>query len=272
MKFSLYIFRILWMTIILCLGCLINSCSDKSTEPEYLPPYGPARWYEYPSWSPDGEWIAFTFNKTFPESICVVRPDGSDFNRIIPGSLPSFSPDGQKLAFNSGNDIYVINLQSQEIDRLTSEKGNYFPHWSPNGKRIAYDSNYNDPKGANVLWLMNPDGSNKKDISIHQVGEWRDPYWTPDFRIVFQWAIGGANLFIMDSTGVIVKRLTFEGENRHPSIPNGGNLIVWQRWFEDLNEISIWIMNINGDFKEKLTIGREPCISPDGSKVAFVRE
>jgi Tol biopolymer transport system component len=67
---------------------------------------------EEPSWSPDGEKIAFSgFGDDDSDSrgVFVMNADGSDVTRLTDGSQPSWSPDGEKISFSNDDEIYVMN-------------------------------------------------------------------------------------------------------------------------------------------------------------------
>jgi len=62
----------------------------------------------------------------------------------LPGfeSDPAFSPDGNQVAFAFGakdrNGIYTVMVDGDKALRLTSNAGDAFPTWSPDGRRIAF--------------------------------------------------------------------------------------------------------------------------------------
>ena len=98
-----------------------------------------------PVWSPDGTRIAFSSNNRKPASgqIWVANPDGSNLTLLLDDeeailiSKVSWSPDSRWLAFSfikaDNQDIYLINLESQEIINLTaiSLAGERDPTWLP---------------------------------------------------------------------------------------------------------------------------------------------
>jgi Tol biopolymer transport system component len=64
---------------------------------------------------------------------------------LPPVSHPSWSADGQRIAFNAGSptasDIYLINLDGSGLTKITSDAGaNFYPTWSPDGSRLAFSS------------------------------------------------------------------------------------------------------------------------------------
>ena len=81
---------------------------------------------QYAQWSPNGDWIAFTFLVDGGFDIYKIRPDGSD--------LTALTHDGA-----SGQ--------------------NNWPIWSPDSKQIGYGR---EPE----LWAMNADGSGKHLVTV----------------------------------------------------------------------------------------------------------
>lgn len=80
--------------------------------------------------------------------------------------FPSYSPDGSRILFNSGASqsvfkVWIMNSDNSNITLLT-EGFAYWPEWSPDGERIVYT---NSTEGNGRLWIMNKDGSNKKQLT-----------------------------------------------------------------------------------------------------------
>jgi Tol biopolymer transport system component len=81
--------------------------------------------------------------------------------------FPKYSPDGTKIAFSAQPDggffqICAIDSDGSNFRQLTNTQGYSFA-WSPNGDYIVYT----DSRGVNGrLWMMNRDGSNKRQITF----------------------------------------------------------------------------------------------------------
>jgi TolB protein len=121
-----------------------------------------------PSWSPDGDRIAFTRAFSIDTSdVYVVDADGSNLRRLTrrsrrsPGSnSPAWSPDGSVIAFvrwpdqhndlYTGAEIYLVDAAGGRPRRVTSSPpdspGDFGPAWSPD--RSASRSSASPPKGA----------------------------------------------------------------------------------------------------------------------------
>jgi len=91
-------------------------------------------------------------------------------------SWPACCPDGRKVLFvtrDGGKDaICLMTLDKSEPERLVEGEILGAPRWAPGGERIAYQS------GAH-LWLMDADGSNKRQLTTTG-GIQRRPAWSPD--------------------------------------------------------------------------------------------
>jgi Tol biopolymer transport system component len=95
---------------------------------------------------------------------------------VVPTSTAATGPDGGKIAFVRSNQIYTATQSGGSGTRLTSSGKNYRPHWSPDGKRIAYV--HEAPAGTRNIWVMKANGSGKQQVT--RLGDTTEPSWSPD--------------------------------------------------------------------------------------------
>lgn len=135
-----------------------------------------------PSFSADGEHIAFISDRTGEPQVYVMDTDGGNQRRLtFAGNYnadPDWGPDG-KIAYSGqrGNSIDVLTVTIQgKMQRLTPGQGrrSLEPTWSPCGKRLAYVSN-EDGKGQR-LWITSADGAAREPLDL-PFAQYYTPSW-----------------------------------------------------------------------------------------------
>ncbi len=166
------------------------SCRSTSSEP-----FG-SHYEGILEWTPDGTQLVFDSGlRTFAllmssrelRALTSTSASGSYIShRSRYGKHADISPDGAEIAFscdfrNETYEIVVINLESGEWRWLTENADlEFFPEWSPDGKRIAYIS---DAEGSGKLGLytMAADGTDMRRIAPPEGRvALAPPVWSPD--------------------------------------------------------------------------------------------
>jgi len=211
--------------------------------------------YSGPSWSPDGQQIAFASDRSGNANynIYVMNLDGSNLRAVVEDTggdfAPSWSPDGQKILFQARRsnttrwDIYVVNLDgSGEQVLANTTLDEQLPTWSPDGSKILYQAG-RDSIGTDI-YVANADGSGVARLTSGNGRLHSSPAWSPDgTQIAFesnlhQAVVLGAipiaeyELYTMNADGSNIKRLTFDGgansQVRNPTWSPDGSQIAFE--------------------------------------------
>lgn len=131
-----------------------------------------------PIWSPDGRQIAFHIDlETDPKKwqqcdVFVMNADGTRQRNLTehPSQdfMGSFSPDGKYIAFNSSRaadatlEIFVMEIATRKVRKLTDVEFATSASWSPDGKEIAYE--FIIPGAGRHIYIMDANGRRKRPL------------------------------------------------------------------------------------------------------------
>jgi len=177
--------------------------------------------------------IVFTSVRDGDMELYSMNGDGSDVRRLTrrvgPDGGAFFSPDGRSIVFRGRTladgpelqdyrsllkaelwrptalEVFVMNREGGGLRQITSAgAASFAPYFHPDGRRIIFSSNMDDPRGRNFdLYLIGVDGQGLERVTFNGTFD-GFPMFSPDGkRLVFasnRWSTheGDTNVFIAD--------------------------------------------------------------------------
>jgi len=226
-----------------------------------------------PSWSPDGQWIAYVSFENHSSAVFVQRLASGEKIRVSAragiNGAPAFSPDGSKLALTlsgtTGNlDIFVLDLATQGLTRVTDNPAiDTEPAWSPDGRQLYFLS---DRAGSPQIYRVPVQGGEAPKRITFGVAQASRPRVSPDgTQLALIVRDGGADrIAVQDLASGQLRILTRGTLDESPSFaPNGAQLIYAGR---ERGQGVLAIVSVDGQVTQRVKSDqgevREPVWGP----------
>ncbi len=243
------------------------------------------------SWSPDGRWVAYAWNRDGNFDIWVQSIDAGHPMRVTSSPAdethPAWSPDGQRLVFRSEDDgggLFTVDVKGGPVRRIAPDGRR--PAWMPNGREVVFVDS--DP-GAHAAFIVAADGGEApRRVLENELSRtlWAASAIHPEGRISVFASVVPAGFFVADRTHSRLNAvdtsaaaplgLLEPGVIRNISWnPTGTALIVeaLSDGVPTLWRVPVEPVSLRWRTPERLTTGpasaQAAAVSPDGTRVAF---
>ena len=247
-----------------------------------------------PSFSPDGELIAFRSERD-GGGLFVMGRTGEAVRRVASaGYNPRWSPDGTRLVYatehvglfpnnwETHSEIWTVDVASGET-RLVHGGDGVLPNWSPDGRWIVLTARMNEPTRMD-LWIIPVEGGEARTLTSDVPTDWA-PTWSGDGAYLYFASDrgGSTNLWrlpmdLRDGRAggepePVTTPATFAS---HPSLSaDGRSLAYYNQPFRTINVEKAVLDVASGSIRDPLplTTGSRSWSSPDatadGGWIAF---
>ncbi len=201
----------------------------------------------------------------------------SDVYQIRVVNDPQLSPDGAWVAYSvttadsakdkSDTDVWMTSWDGTQTVRLTSTpESESRPRWSPDNRYLAFVSGRQEGKGGQV-WLLDRRGGEAQRLTTLKGGI-EEFAWSPDSRRLV--------LVLEEETDSIARKDTAEKKTPKPIVIDRYNFKRDIAGYLGSKRTHLALFDVAAKRLDTLTSERHdddsPSWSPDGQRIAFVRE
>ncbi len=205
------------------------------------------------------------------------------------------SADGKEIVFDLLGDIYSMPIKGGQAKILSAGIAwDIQPRFSPDGKYISYTS---DKAGGDNIWIMNRDGSGKKQITKESFRLLNNATWMPNGEYLIARkhytgtrSLGAGEMWMYSINGgdgiQLTKRKNDQQDAGEPNVSPDGKFLYFSEditdgpnfeYNKDPNKTIYAIRRLNlttgelNNFIEEQGGSARPQVSPDGNFIAFVK-
>lgn len=230
-----------------------------------------------PIWSPDGGQIAYFSNRDGRRGIWSAPAFGGSAKLLSPldrrSTLIDWSRSGTTIYFQSGNNLYFLEIASGSITKLTNFDESQIIERnfdiSSDETQIVYSDRVD---GQNGVWIANRRGGNPVQLTNDAAHD-SIPIWHPDAkRVIYNSIRGGVKqICVAFLDGRPPVQITqSDKDNSVSDISTDGGMILYTTTKDDSD---LWGVQLGNGKEFQLTsdIGVEfwPSISPNGETVIY---
>ena len=249
----------------------------------------PYRFYQYPTWSQDGNQLAFVStsneNNVSKSGLLVANIDNDNVNQVFESESEHpfylyWSPDNTNVSLLttsvSGQSLILQNIPTDGSERTIIDTGSpYYWSWAPDGSTMIVHTGSQASTSPQHLAFLNVDAEIIEDGLDTIPAAFQSPAWSPDGRHILLTRVndGEKEIILMDGTGQFEKTIgTFEVNTAFAWSPDSTR-IAYISGSQQMNAGALGALHVVDIETLEETVKEENVYaffwSPNGEKLAY---